>query len=120
MVDDDKLKRLLNTVGKGTFVGCYDVFEKYYMKADKSSIDEAVEMYGKKMGWIYKEDSIVTKRNAACQIFSLRWQREALALCNKSTRVKNIPVEKIQSTPDLLDKRKKTKAEILKCLVKNN
>ena len=81
MKDQAWLKRKLQTVGKGTFVACYDVVAKNYLKADKSNIGEAIEKYGKSMGYTYARNSVITKRNVSCAIFREDMQREALALC---------------------------------------
>ncbi|MBQ9738841.1 MAG: hypothetical protein IJV75_04960 [Alphaproteobacteria bacterium] len=84
---DPKSKRLLQSVGGGVFKTCYSTFKSNYRKADKSSIDEAIEAYGKAKGFRYLERSIITKRNAGCQIFEMGTDKTVLDYCQKSTKI---------------------------------
>lgn len=88
MAHKSGLKGQLDSVGKATFKNCYDVFAQNYNKEDKRKIVDAVIKEGLlRNGEKYAENSVKTKVNAGCAIFSQGQQKEALELC-KSSRCK--------------------------------
>lgn len=82
MFTQEKLKRVLQSVGKATFKNCYNEFAENYMKEDKHKLEEAIMKEGlNRTGKKYEEGSVTTKVNAGCSIFSNGCQKEALKLC---------------------------------------
>ena len=85
MVHSHGLKGKLESIGKSTFIACYNVFAENYNKVDKTPIIEAVKAYGlARNGKEYSYNSVKIKVDMGCAIFDSGEQEEAKLLCKGS------------------------------------
>lgn len=85
MAHSHGLKGKLESIGKSTFIACYNVFAENYNKVDKTPIIEAVKAYGlARNGKEYSYNSVKIKVDMGCAIFDSGEQEEAKLLCKGS------------------------------------
>jgi hypothetical protein len=100
------LNRLLNTVGKKSFVDFYQDYQNLYMLKDKLAMDKKLSLAKKLLERnpdAEEESGQVTRINAAIRIFKYGWDKEALEIIINSKHFK-ISNEVKQRASELLKK----------------
>lgn len=100
------LNRLLNTVGKKSFVDFYQEYQELYLKKDKLLMDLKLSLAKKLLDNnpdAEEESGQITRINAAIRIFKFGWEKEALNIIVNSKHFR-ITKEIKQKASELLEK----------------
>ena len=102
-IDHVKLTKLLASIGKGTFIACFDVIKNNY-NGDRNAIKEAITQYAlKTTGKEYTYTSLTTKSTCSCTIFKNGWEIEALRICG--IKIPEEPVKIVSHEPTAVQRK---------------